>query len=209
MKKICALLTALFLGSCGVNAMAIEEAAYKVIKSAENLELRDYSAHIVAETLVDGDLEDAGSKAFRKLFKYISGENRTRTKVAMTAPVSQEAAGEKISMTAPVGQQRVEGKWAVSFMMPAEYTMESLPEPLDPSVVLRQVPPRKMAVVRYSGFWSENNYLENKQKLEKWIKEAGLTVEGEPIWARYNPPITPWFMRRNEIMIPVKTGALP
>jgi hypothetical protein len=208
MKALCGLLAALFLGSCGV-AMAIEEAAYKVIRSEKNLELRDYSAHIIAETLVDGDLEDAGSKAFRRLFKYISGENRSRTKVAMTAPVTQEAEGEKISMTAPVGQQRVEGKWAVSFMMPAAYTMETLPEPLDPSVVLRQVPQRKMAVVRYSGLWSEKNYLENRQVLEKWIKETGLTKAGDPIWARYNPPITPWFMRRNEIMIPVKSESLP
>ncbi len=200
------ILSVLFFVLGVVNAIAIEEAAYKVLKSAKKMELRDYAPHIVAETFVEGTLEDAGSKAFNKLFKYISGDNRLRSKVEMTAPVSQESVGEKISMTAPVGQQLVKGKWAVSFMMPASYTLATLPEPLDPAVTLRMVPARQMAVVRYSGLWSEKNYLENKLELELWIKETGLTVVGDPIWARYNPPFTPWFMRRNEIMIPVKTG---
>ena len=123
----------------------------------------------------------------------------------MTAPVSQSSAGEKIRMTAPVGQQNIEGKWAVSFMMPAAYTMETLPEPVDPEITLRQVPARRMAVVRYSGFWSEKAYLRFMSKLELWISANGLTTVGEPIWARYNPPFTLWFLRRNEILIPVIT----
>ena len=118
-----------------------------------------------------------------------------------------KSAGEKIKMTAPVGQQPVEGKWAVSFMMPAAYTLETLPEPEDPNITLRQVPARRMAVVRYSGFWSEKSYQRNKVKLESWIHGQGLTVVGDPIWARYNPPFTPWFLRRNEILIPVDAGA--
>jgi len=156
---------------------------------------------------VEGDLEQAGNKAFNKLFRYISGDNRSRDKMAMTAPVSQEAIGEKIKMTAPVGQQRVQERWAVSFMMPASYTLETLPEPEDPDVTLRQVPARRMAAVRYSGFWSEKNYLRYKMELESWIHERGLTIVGDPVWARYNPPFTPWFLRRNEILIPVKAGA--
>ena len=187
----------------GMTAMAIEEAPYKVVKEAGIFELRDYAPHILAETVVDGDLEEAGNKAFRRLFNYISGENRSRDKIAMTAPVSQEQKGEKISMTAPVGQQRVQDKWAVSFMMPAAYTLETLPVPTDASVTLRQVPARRMAAVRYSGLWSEKNYLRYKGELEAWIRENGLTVIGEPVWARYNPPFTLWFMRRNEILIPV------
>ncbi len=89
----------------------------------------------------------------------LSGDNRSREKVAMTAPVSQERKGEKIKMTAPVGQRSVRGKWAVSFMMSASYTLETLPEPENPKIALRQVPARRMAAVRYSGFWSEKNYL--------------------------------------------------
>ena len=190
-----------------MDAMAIEEATYKVIKKDNQFEIRDYAPHILAETVVEGDLEEAGNKAFNRLFRYISGGNRSRDKVAMTAPVSQEPIREKIKMTAPVRQQRIQEKWAVSFMMPASYTMETLPEPEDPEVKLRQVPARRMAAVRYSGFWSENGYLRHKLQLESWIRDRGLTIVGDPIWARYNPPFTPWFLRRNEILIPVDAGA--
>jgi effector-binding domain-containing protein len=92
-------------------------------------------------------------------------------------------------------------------MMPASYTVETLPEPEDPNITLRQVPDRRMASVRYSGFWSEKRYLRYKLELESWIQERGLTAVGDPIWARYNPPFTPWFLRRNEILIPVNSGA--
>ena len=189
-----------------MDAMAIEEAKYDVIKKDNKFEIRDYAPHILAETVVQGDIENAGNKAFKRLFRYISGDNRSRDKVAMTAPVSQQPMREKIKMTAPVGQRRVQEKWAVSFMMPASYTLETLPEPEDPNITLRQVPARRMATIRYSGFWSEKGYLRYKLKLESWIHEKGLTIVGDPIWARYNPPFTPWFLRRNEILIPVDTG---
>jgi effector-binding domain-containing protein len=187
--------------------MATEEAPYTVIKADDIFELREYAPQVLAEIIVDGDLEGAGNKAFRPLFRYISGDNKSRGKIAMTAPVSQEQTGEKISMTAPVSQQSVQGKWAVSFTMPASYTMETLPVPDDPSINLRQVPARRVVAVRYSGFWSEEKYLLHKEKLEKWIKDNRYTVTGEPVWARYNPPFTLWFMRRNEILIPVVIGA--
>jgi effector-binding domain-containing protein len=189
-----------------MDAMAIEEATYKVLQKDNKFEIRDYASYIIAETFVEGDLEEAGNKAFNILFRYISGENRTRDKMAMTAPVSQEPVGEKIKMTAPVGQQRFQERWAISFMMPASYTLETLPEPSDPKVTLRQVPARRMAAVRYSGFWSEKGYLQNKLELESWIHERGLTIVGDPIWARYNSPFTLWFLRRNEILIPVDVG---
>lgn len=189
-----------------MDVMAIEEAEYIVLKKENHFEIRDYAPHILAETVVEGDLEEAGNKAFNRLFRYISGENRSRDKVAMTAPVSQEPLREKITMTAPVGQRRVQENWAVSFMMPASYTLETLPEPEDPKVTLRQVPARRMATVRYSGFWSEKNYLRYKLELESWIKEKGLPIAGDPVWARYNPPFTPWFLRRNEILIPIGAG---
>jgi effector-binding domain-containing protein len=189
-----------------MDAMAIEEAKYNVVEKDNRFEIRDYAPHILAETIVEGNLEEAGNKAFNRLFRYISGDNRSRKKVAMTAPVSQQPMGEKIKMTAPVGQRRVQEKWTVSFMMPASYTLKTLPEPEDPNVTLRQVPARRMATVRYSGFWSEKRYLRYKSELESWIQERGLTIVGDPIWARYNPPFTPWFLRRNEILIPINTG---
>jgi hypothetical protein len=190
-----------------MEAMATEEAAYKVVRKDHRFEIRDYEPHVLAETVVEGTLEEAGNKAFGRLFRYISGDNRARSKVAMTAPVSQEPMGEKIKMTAPVGQQRVQERWSVSFMMPASYTLETLPAPDDPQVTLRQIPARRIAAVRYSGFWSEKNYLQNKLELESWIREQRLVIAGDPVWARYNPPFTPWFLRRNEILIPVDAGA--
>ena len=203
MKRIGLLLVVMLL--TGVRAMAIEEAPYTVVKASGIFEVRDYDPHILAETLIDGTLEDAGNKAFRRLFNYISGANHSRSSIAMTAPVSQESKGEKIAMTAPVGQQRSSGTWAVSFMMPASYTLATLPVPDDNSITVRQVPARRMAAVRYSGTWSEKNYLDYKERLENWIRENGFQISGEAVWARYNPPFSLWFLRRNEILIPVVT----
>ena len=193
----------LFILGGAITAMAIEEAPYTVLRTDRMFQLRAYAPHVLAETIVDGDLEEAGNKSFNVLFRYITGANHSRGKIAMTAPVAQERRREKIAMTAPVSQERIQGKWAVSFMMPASCTLETLPVPDDPGVVLRQVPRQQVAAVRYSGLWSEKKYLLNKEKLEAWIRKNGWTVAGEPIWARYNPPFTPWFMRRNEVLIPV------
>jgi len=183
--------------------MAIEEASYVVIKKDKDFEIREYAPHVVAETLIEASLEEAGNIAFQKLFRYISGDNVSRTKVSMTAPVSQKQVGEKIEMTAPVGQQRVKDRWAISFMMPKPYTLRTLPQPKDTSVTLREVPAQKIAAVRYSGTWSEENYLSHKLELESWILKTNLTIAGISVWARYNAPFTPWFLRRNEILIPV------
>jgi effector-binding domain-containing protein len=185
------------------NAMATEEAKYQVVLKEQSFEVREYEPHILAETLVDGDFDKAGNKAFSRLFKYISGNNKSRQKIEMTAPVAQGAGSEKIDMTSPVGQQEADGRWAVSFMMPASYSLETLPEPQDPKVVLRQVPARHIAAVRYSGFWSEEGYTLNRDKLEAWIKKNRFSVVGGPIWARYDPPFMPWFLRRNEILVPI------
>jgi hypothetical protein len=191
----------------GIDAMAIEEAEYTVVTKEGDFEIRDYKPHVLAETIVEGEFDKAGNKAFSRLFQYISGNNAARDKVAMTAPVSQEAKGEKISMTAPVGQQQAGKRWTVSFMMPASYTLETLPRPLDPKVTLRLVPARTLAAVRYSGFWSEEGYLQNKAALESWIEKRGQTPIGEPIWARYNAPFSLWFMRRNEVLIEIAPAA--
>ncbi len=190
----------------GTSVMATEEAAYEVLVTDGKFEVRDYEAHILAETEVEGELTDAGNMAFRPLFRYISGHNEASGKIAMTAPVSQSPSGEKIAMTAPVGQQRSGDKWVVSFMMPASYTLGTLPKPKDAAVKLREVPARRMASVRYSGRWSANRFEQHKQELEDWVKAQGLVPKGDWIWARYNSPMTPWFMRRNEILVEVEAG---
>ena len=202
MFKIIVSIALLLAGA--VDAMAVEEAKYEVVKQEDKFEIREYAPHILAETVVAGSLEDAGSMAFKRLFRYISGDNRSGDKVEMTAPVSQAPAGEKIEMTAPVGQQYSDEGWAVSFMMPSHYTLESLPQPTDPKITLRRVPARRIAVVRYSGFWSEKGYLKQKSELAEWIRKLGLKISGDPLWARYDPPFMPWFMRRNEVMFPIE-----
>jgi hypothetical protein len=186
------------------SALAVEEAEYTVLRAEGAFELREYAPSIVAETVVDASFEDAGNRAFRRLFRYIDGANSGGREIAMTAPVSQARAGEKIAMTAPVTQQPAGDGWAVSFMMPAEWTMETLPRPDDPTVVLRPIPAYRAAAVRYSGFWSERGYGEHLAELRTWIESQGLEASGEPVWARYDPPFKPWFMRRNEILIPVQ-----
>jgi hypothetical protein len=188
----------------GTEALALEEASYRVIEKEKDFELREYDRYIVAETLVEGDFNEVGNEAFRRLFAYISGKNRRRQSIAMTAPVSQEPDSVKIPMTAPVNQERAGEKWRVAFVMPAGFTLETLPEPLDGKVALRMIPKRLMAARRYSGTWSRSRYEEKKSELEGWIERRGVKPAGEPVLARYNPPFTPWFLRRNEVLIPVE-----
>ena len=184
--------------------MALEEAKYTVIMKEGNYELRQYEPHIVAETMVDEDYDKAGNEGFRRLFKYISGENQKKQSIAMTTPVSQEAGSEKIAMTAPVSQERTGGQWRIAFVMPSEYTLDTLPQPVDPKVLLKQVPARRMAAITYSGSWSKARYEEHKALLEAFIQKQKLSPLGEPVLARYNSPFTLWFLRRNEVLIPVQ-----
>lgn len=183
--------------------MAVEEAKYTVLEKQDMLEIREYEPSIVAEVFVDEDFEDASGKAFKTLFNYISGNNTGRSKIAMTAPVSQKREPQKIAMTSPVGQRKSSKGWAVSFMMPASYTMNTIPTPDDPSVILREVPAHRAAAIRYSGTWSQNVYKKQLSELLSWMKTENLEAAGDPVWARYNAPFTPWFMRRNEILIPI------
>jgi hypothetical protein len=196
------LLSPVFLSSCV--SVGIEKAKYTVIQRTGKFEIRQYQAQIIAETIVDSGFDDAGNIAFRRLFNYISGNNRKKESIAMTAPVNQKAGSEKISMTAPVNQQKAEDEWVISFIMPSKYTMENIPEPLDPNVTLREIPLRKMAAVRYSGTWSRKRYEAYKSRLEQYIADKELKIVGEAIFARYDPPFQLWFLRRNEVLIPVE-----
>ena len=184
--------------------VGIEKVQYAVLEKDRAIEVRDYKAYLVAETRVDSDFKDAGNVAFRRLFNYISGANQTKESIAMTAPVEQQAASEKIAMTAPVTQQASGDKFVVSFVMPAKYTLDTLPQPTDPAVVVKEVTGYKAAVIRYSGTWSQKRYQAKKAALEAFIKDNGLTAAGEPIWARYDPPFQLWFLRRNEVVIPIE-----
>ena len=187
-------------------AMATEEAKYSVLEKQNNFELRQYEPQIVAETFVDGNFKDVGNEGFRRLFGYISGNNRKKQSISMTAPVSQEADYEKIAMTAPVNQVKMNGTWRITFLMPPTYTMDKLPEPQDSRIRLKDVPGRLMAAYRYSGTWDKHRYEEMKNQLMRLIEEQGLRAVAEPIFARYNPPFMPWFLRRNEVLVQVESA---
>jgi effector-binding domain-containing protein len=198
------LFAGLAFGVAGGVAMGTEEAAYTVEKTDGDFQVRLYAPQVVAETVVDGTPEEAGNKAFRPLFNYISGANRSKERIAMTTPVGQQAEGQKIAMTAPVGQEAVSNQWAITFMMPTNFTLATLPAPVDEKVRLLAIPARRMAAVRYSGTWSQRRYERNLARLREWMKAQGLAAAGDPVWARYNAPFTPWFLRRNEVLFPLE-----
>ncbi len=185
-------------------AVGIEKPTYTVLEKVGEFEIRQYNPYLIAETRVDADFKDAGNVAFRRLFRYISGENKAQESISMTAPVIQKADSEKISMTAPVTQQRSGQQYAVSFVMPSKYSLQTLPQPLDPEVVINEIPAQRVAAIRYSGTWSQKRYEAKKASLQEFIKRKGLVAAAEPIFARYNPPFELWFMRRNEVMIPIE-----
>jgi hypothetical protein len=187
------------------NAMAIEKPSYRVVERRGDFELREYAPYLVAETVVGGSREEAGNAGFRILAGYIFGKNRGEKKIAMTAPVTQ-AEPAKIAMTAPVTQAGQEGRWIIQFMMPSAFTLETLPEPLDPAISFRVVPARRVAAHTYSGTWSASRYDEHLATLRAALASAGLTAVGEPTWARYDPPFMPWFLRTNEILVELAPG---
>jgi hypothetical protein len=184
--------------------MSVNTPKYDIVSSDDSIEVRRYEPLIVAETKVTGAFGDAANIGFRRLANYIFGGNKAQTKIAMTAPVAQTASSEKIAMTAPVAQSEVDGAFVIAFTMPAGYTLATLPIPNDPSVTLRAVPAQQVAAIRFSGFWSESRYKEHLTILQDWMRAHGLTPAAPPTWARYNPPWTPWFLRRNEILIDIR-----
>ena len=197
------LLFYLLLFSMKGDVMAFEEAKYKVIIQDREFELRQYEPQIIAETIVEGDFAEVGNEGFRRLFKYISGNNSKKQSISMTAPVSQAKSSEKIEMTAPVNLEEVGDKWRITFLMPSKYTMETLPAPLDERVELKKLSAHLIAAIRYSGTWSRSRYQEKKAQLYEMIKKRDLEPTGGAIFARYYSPFTLWFLRRNEVLIPV------
>ena len=179
-----------------------EQQPYEVVQSYPTFELRRYPAHMVAEVSVQGPFEDAGNRAFRPLFGYITGQNESARSVAMTAPVVQETAtSEKVAMTAPVVQvENGSGDQVVAFVLPSSMTLETAPVPTNPNVRVREVPGRLAAAMRYSGRWTEAGYRRRLAQLETDMVGAGLHPGGTARFARFDPPFKPWFLRRNEVV---------
>jgi hypothetical protein len=181
-----------FLVLLPIETLAIYKPEYVVLEKTGELEIRQYPTLIVARTRVQADFEDAGNMAFRRLAGYIFGDNAEKQKISMTAPV--------IMAPEPAG----DGTYWVSFFMPEEYQLADLPSPTDGLVEITRVPATKMAVVIYKGGWSEGNYDSAMERLMRLLSSTRWKVSGEPVWARYNSPFRPSFMRTNEVMVPVE-----
>jgi hypothetical protein len=182
-----------------------ERQGYDVLTRFPGFELRRYPAHLVAEVEVDSSFTDAGNRAFGLLVAFISGRNSTRGKVAMTAPVLQEQASTRIAMTSPVVQESggQPGRQVVAFVMPAEFTVETLPTPSEPRIRVREIPTQLAAARTFTGRWSEQIYQNQLAELHGAVSQAGLAMIGQPRFARFDPPWTPWFLRHNEVVQPV------
>lgn len=185
-------------------AQALEQPKYTVMQSNAVYEIRKYEPYIVAEVVVPGPESEAGGQAFSLLGGYIFGKNKGERKLEMTAPVVQTpvttpAASTKIEMTAPVVQTPTTNGFLVQFMMPTAYTLATLPEPMDSKVKLREVAGKTVAAHTYSGGWSQSNYDEHLNILKNALTREEIKTQGEPMYSRYNGPMTPWFLRKNEI----------
>ena len=206
--RVLAFLTSILIAS---TVMATEEPKFTVIEKSEPFELRTYAPQLVAEVKVEGDLDVASSQGFRLIAAFIFGQNQVSEKISMTVPVGIETAqSTKIAMTVPVGIEASQGsakgvnQWVFSFVMPSEYTMATLPKPLNPLVTIRELPAQRRAAITFSGFYNEAKVLEKTKALEEWIKSKQWQASGSPQFARYNPPWSIPFMRRNEILITVR-----
>ena len=186
--------------------MATDEPDFNLILKEDKFEIREYAPKIIAQVEVFGDFDDASSKGFKILADYIFGNNTSNdgnSRIEMTAPVEMEPLPQKINMTKPVLTEGSDNNWIVSFIMPNEFTLETLPKPNNKSIKISSIPKEKYAVIVFSGLVRESSYLEKEKLLNQFIKEKKLKTSGEIKIARYNPPWTLPFFRRNELMIKV------
>jgi hypothetical protein len=194
-------------------AMAVEEPGYQVLRADGDFEVRLYPQLLIAETEAEGDMDQASNQGFRAIADFIFGNNQSpatqkQDKIAMTAPVTVEPRPAKIAMTAPVSVQPESSatdmqearRWRIEFVMPSNYTLESIPKPNNPLVTLRVVPARQVLVHKYSGFNTLSRVQSKTEETLQWARQHDLQVIGPPRLARYDPPWTLPMFRRNEIV---------
>ena len=178
-----------------------KEREYQIVREFAGIELRQYAAYTVAEVAVAGPAADAGHQAVPILAGHSFGKKKREQTFAMTAPATQAAVPMKLKMNAPMTLTATAGGFLVQFVLPKAVTVACVPEPLNARVQLREVLPTQVAVIRYSGFWSDWNYNKHLAKLQAALRAANLIWEGEAVYSRYSAPFTPWFMRRSEICL--------
>jgi hypothetical protein len=166
--------------------MANEEPDYIVLKKESEIEIRQYKNFLTASIETDGDRKEAISKGFRFLFKYISGENKNKESISMTIPVMQKSSGNN--------------KWNISFVVPKKFDLKNVPQPDNINIQIKNSLNLKVIAITFSGLFSDGNIEENETKLRNYIKERGIKIEEPAIFAGYNAPWIPWFLKRNEVM---------
>ncbi len=188
MKKI-AIVIGLIL--CFSNSiMAVEERHFDLVKKEGAIEIRHYAPVIAAEIRTSGTRNEAANAAFRVLVKFIGGENASALKIPMTSPVTQ--------------QRDTEDTWFVSFYMPADMTMDQMPQPSDNAIQVKPLQNMKVAAIRFSGRGSANNLDKHEKRLRQYLAGTEYTIISKPSYAFYNPPFVPWFLRRNEVLFEIK-----
>ena len=196
--------------------MAIEEPRFTSIFKSGSFEVRQYAPMLVAETVVDGDMDEASNRGFRKIADFIFGNNQSAqtggsTKIAMTAPVTVEPVSKKIAMTAPVtvepqsaeSSMQAAKKWRIHFVMPSQYTLANIPKPKNEAVSLKEIPSKYFVVYTYSWLNTLSRVQTKTDEAIDWANRKGLKVIGAPQLSRYDPPWTPPMFKRNEIMLEV------
>ena len=197
-------------------AMAIEEPKYEVLTADAQFEVRHYAPILIAETIVEGDMDAASSKGFRLIADFIFGNNQQadsdkKAKIAMTAPVTVEPQSSKIAMTAPVtvepqaaeSSMKTTKTWRINFVMPSQYTLATIPKPKNNAVTLREVPSKYFIVHKYSGFNTVSRVQSKTDEAVEWATKRSYKIIGTPQLSRYDPPWTLPMFRRNEIMIEI------
>lgn len=189
-----------------LSVRGIEHPKYTVLKKHGAYEIREYHPFLAAEVVVKGTQKESLRRGFKMLFDYISGNNRSQESIKMTAPVTQQPSGqsERIPMTAPVMQEQGENLYIVSFMLPANYTSDTVPVPLDPSVVIVEKERKRVAALRFAGYATDQKIKKKKDKLTELLQKDGYQTGSSFHLALYNPPWTPPFMRRNEVMFQIQ-----
>ncbi|HTL73128.1 MAG TPA: heme-binding protein [bacterium] len=189
------LIVILFLGAglifvgCQATRSGYESAPYQVVRTAGEFELRDYPSLVVVETpMAAGGVSDDGS--FRRLFRFITGANDAKQKIAMTTPVFMSGSDTNRTM---------------AFVLPAKLKAATAPKPADGAVTVRELPGGRFAVLRFSGGRSAKQEAETLARLQTWLAAQGLEAAATPIYGYFDPPWTPSFLRRNEVMLRVTT----
>jgi hypothetical protein len=197
--------------------LMVESPSYNVEKKEDSFEIRAYSSYIIAQVDVESDFDSALRNGFEILAHYIFGGNRKKESIPMTAPVSEEkvsgseeipmmapVTSEKISMTAPVTEEQAgERAHRISFAMPSSFTLETLPEPLDTRITFKAVESRRTAAIRFSGRVHEKLAIQKTEELRGWLTRNGIVPKSNFVVALYNPPFIPGIFRRNEIIVDI------